>query len=320
MNTTCSICIEDLDGTNNRLTTDCGHCFHTNCFLQNVSHNGFNCPNCRNQLIEEPDLDSDDEDDYDEDDYDDDDEESVDDTSVSVAGPGLEAHMLRGFRWLFQRVEEEDEEEDDEDEEEEEDEEDDPLYYQRGHEEYSESHYPATPIQEVSEKIRLRGFTFNDLVALTVFPHKDNADDMNKYTHAKLVSMRSKIQEILDGTPYEPESFVEFTNDEPMKLSDLDTEVVMAPVEFDLIDESLNTKSKKIRVDLVYEPNVYPASSSDLPSTELCMVCESVEISDIQSSICDDCFVKENLCKLCLETETSVGAICMDCWTTCDEL
>ena len=62
MNTTCSICIEDLDGINNRLTTDCGHCFHTNCFLQNVSHNGFNCPNCRNQLIEEPELDSDDED------------------------------------------------------------------------------------------------------------------------------------------------------------------------------------------------------------------------------------------------------------------
>ena len=72
MNTDCSICLEVLEGVHNRLTTDCGHCFHTNCFLQNVSHNGFACPNCRNQLVEEPNDESDDEDDYDEDDYDED--------------------------------------------------------------------------------------------------------------------------------------------------------------------------------------------------------------------------------------------------------
>jgi hypothetical protein len=45
------------------------------------------------------------------------DNDSVDDSSVSVAGPGLEAHVLRGMRWLFQRVDpqEEDEDEDYED-------------------------------------------------------------------------------------------------------------------------------------------------------------------------------------------------------------
>jgi hypothetical protein len=40
------------------------------------------------------------------------DDDSVDDSSVSVAGPGLEAHVLRGMRWLFQRV---DPQEDDDD-------------------------------------------------------------------------------------------------------------------------------------------------------------------------------------------------------------
>jgi hypothetical protein len=64
-------------------------------------------------LIEEPELDSDDEDEDDYDSEDEDDEESVDDSSVSVAGPGLEAHMLRGFRWLFQRVEDEDDDDSD---------------------------------------------------------------------------------------------------------------------------------------------------------------------------------------------------------------
>jgi len=45
------------------------------------------------------------------------DDDSVDDSSVSVAGPGLEAHVLRGMRWLFQRVDpqEDDDEEDYED-------------------------------------------------------------------------------------------------------------------------------------------------------------------------------------------------------------
>ncbi len=46
----------------------------------------------------------------------DNDDDSVDDSSVSVAGPGLEAHVLRGMRWLFQRVDpQEDDEDDDED-------------------------------------------------------------------------------------------------------------------------------------------------------------------------------------------------------------
>jgi hypothetical protein len=51
--------------------------------------------------------DEDDDDEYD-DDIRDDMSSERDDDSVSVAGPGLEAHLLRGMRWMFQRVEEDD--------------------------------------------------------------------------------------------------------------------------------------------------------------------------------------------------------------------
>lgn len=206
MNTECSICLEVLDGVHNRLTTDCGHCFHTNCFLQNVSHNGFACPNCRNQLVEEPDCESDDEDDYD-DDYDSEDEESDDDTSVSVAGPGLESHLLRGFRWLFQRVEDDDEDDDDDDYDD-----DDILQFQRAHEQFNEGHYANISLQFVGEQMRQREISFDDLVALIAFPHKDNAEDCAKYTHAKIKELQNKIQEILEGT-YPAEESTETTED-----------------------------------------------------------------------------------------------------------
>ena len=228
MNTDCSICLEVLDGVHNRLTTDCGHCFHTNCFLQNVSHNGFACPNCRNQLVEEPDCES--EDDYDEDDYDEDnDEESDDDTSVSVAGPGLESHLLRGFRWLFQRVED-DEDEDDEDDE---DDEYDIMQLQRGHGQFNEDHYEPISLQVVGNRMRQRDITFDDLVALIAFPHKDNAEDCAKYTHEKIKELQAKIQEILEGTfPAEEEEETTQTTEDAAVLTAEDAAVLTAESAF----------------------------------------------------------------------------------------
>lgn len=104
----CPICMEVLSGTKNIVTTECGHCFHTNCLMTSVAHNGFGCPYCRTQMAETPDGDE------------------SDDGSEWTFDEGEEEelygnHSLRGFRWLFQRVngEELEEEEDllDEDEE-----------------------------------------------------------------------------------------------------------------------------------------------------------------------------------------------------------
>ena len=112
----CPICLCDIEGPNNQVTTECGHTFHCSCLMKNVAHNGFDCPYCRTAMAEEVYYSDDDDDDYsrDDDDYDDDDE---DDDSVSVAGPGLEAHLLRGMRWLFQRVSNEVDDYDDDDDE-----------------------------------------------------------------------------------------------------------------------------------------------------------------------------------------------------------
>ena len=102
----CPICMEVLTGTKNIVTTECGHCFHTNCLMTSVAHTGFGCPYCRTQMAAAPE-DSDDEDD------DDDSEWDTVDEDDELYGD----HSLRGVRWLFQRAngEEVDDEEDLED-------------------------------------------------------------------------------------------------------------------------------------------------------------------------------------------------------------
>ena len=56
----CPICMDCIEGNTNKVTTECGHCFHTNCLMTSVAHNGFGCPYCRTVMAEEPE-DSDDE-------------------------------------------------------------------------------------------------------------------------------------------------------------------------------------------------------------------------------------------------------------------
>lgn len=105
----CPICMDELSGTTNIVTTECGHCFHTNCLMKSVAHNGFGCPYCRTQMAAAPEDDEESESDDSDSEwnsYDGDDEELYGD------------HSLRGARWLFQRAngEEVDDEEDEEDE------------------------------------------------------------------------------------------------------------------------------------------------------------------------------------------------------------
>jgi len=48
----CPICM-DCIGEKNCVTTECGHKFHANCMFKNIDKNGFKCPCCRNQMIEQ---------------------------------------------------------------------------------------------------------------------------------------------------------------------------------------------------------------------------------------------------------------------------
>jgi hypothetical protein len=108
----CPICMDRIEEEKNRITTECGHCFHASCLMTNVAHNGFGCPYCRTAMTAEvASVNSDEE--YDDFSFDSQEEE----------GPDYNDHVLRGARWMFQRAE--GEEVDDSDESESESESDD---------------------------------------------------------------------------------------------------------------------------------------------------------------------------------------------------
>lgn len=83
----CSICMDDIEFNKNCVTTECGHCFHASCLLQNVAHNGFNCPYCRNVMADEPEESIEEEEEV----FEEEEDEEEEDT-------------LRGFRFFFNNV------------------------------------------------------------------------------------------------------------------------------------------------------------------------------------------------------------------------
>lgn len=60
----CPICMEIIELNKNYVTTECGHCFHANCLMTSVAHNGFGCPYCRTAMAEVPKEEETDEDEW----------------------------------------------------------------------------------------------------------------------------------------------------------------------------------------------------------------------------------------------------------------
>lgn len=174
----CSICLDDIDISMNVIKTECRHCFHSNCFLQNAAHNGFNCPLCRNELAEVP---QDEEDDYDNE-YDDDEEDEED-------------FALRGSRWLFMRAEGEPIDEDDTDDETLSDGSDDEETYVR----YVNEDTPIVSIAEIADKARQHGVTYEQLVALLIMPDSRSAADVALYNRPFMRDLDQKFYEIVNG-------------------------------------------------------------------------------------------------------------------------
>jgi len=125
--TECPICMEEFQCATNKVITECGHTFHTNCLMKSVAHNGFGCPYCRTKMAEEIYNSEDEDDDYN-DEYEENEEDFDDDDRTYDTYDAAEADFYRinenanrilgGFRWLFNRVNNEEtivyEEEDDE--------------------------------------------------------------------------------------------------------------------------------------------------------------------------------------------------------------
>ena len=135
----CPICMDPIDGEKNKVVTECGHCFHSNCLMTNIVHNGFGCPYCRTVMAEVPE----------------DDDESEDDWTQmsSVVEEVDNSDALQGMRILFQRAEgEEIEEYDDED---------------SDSDDGSEDSFdgPRASLAFVTQKLIQRGVSMEDLVA-----------------------------------------------------------------------------------------------------------------------------------------------------------
>jgi hypothetical protein len=126
----CAICMDDIDAVKNRLTTECGHVFHTSCLMKNAAINGFGCPMCRTVMAEDPN------------DSDDDESTNVDDEDELYTD-----HSLRGMRWMFQSVqgEEVDDDSDSDDGDE-------------------EPHIDVPTFEHVMEHIQLHNITIDRLV------------------------------------------------------------------------------------------------------------------------------------------------------------
>lgn len=82
--TECPICMEIIDLCKNCATTECGHQFHSNCLMKSIAFNGFGCPYCRFEMVEEID-DSEDEEEREEGEDENDADEDGDDDGDSAS-------------------------------------------------------------------------------------------------------------------------------------------------------------------------------------------------------------------------------------------
>lgn len=101
----CPICMDVIDIGKNCVTTECGHCFHSNCLMTSVAHNGFACPYCRTSMAvvpEKKEVEDDDEED---------DEENW--TISSEDDEEMFDYTLRGLRFFFNNLNGDEHDEDD---------------------------------------------------------------------------------------------------------------------------------------------------------------------------------------------------------------
>lgn len=148
----CPICMDCIESTTkNCVTTECGHCFHTNCLMQSIAHNGFGCPYCRTKMAEEPE-----EEDEEDDEEEEEEEELYDDDA------------LTSFRMFNQRLNGEEVEEEPEEEEEWE------SVASNEEEDQNEEMSSVPDAAYVAQKLVERGITMEDLVKNILFQEHSN--------------------------------------------------------------------------------------------------------------------------------------------------
>ncbi len=182
--TDCPICMEIIDFKKNCVTTECGHCFHTNCLMTSVAHNGFGCPYCRTAMAEEiQEEEEDDEEDYYEE-YDEEEEMFTDDS-------------LRAFRFFMNNITGDEHDQEDIDEEE------------SDEEETEEEEEPIPSAEFLAKKMVEDGVTMEQMVKAILLSHAEYED--NEEFERVDSELYGKLRIIISN--YTPEQ-----NNEPPKL------------------------------------------------------------------------------------------------------
>ena len=150
----CPICMETIEGLCNRVVTDCGHVFHCSCLMQNVYHNGFECPYCRTKMAEEHEEEEEEEED-----------ENYD--SEREYHNIIDDDTFRGFRLFMNNLTGEDHEEEDID--------DEDFYIAYGNPPEPEEWQNVWPSADyISQKLTECGITLEDLVKNILFQEHSN--------------------------------------------------------------------------------------------------------------------------------------------------
>jgi hypothetical protein len=204
----CPICMDCIESTTkNCVTTECGHCFHTNCLMQNVVHNGFGCPYCRTIMAEEP---------------------EEEEESVVYDDDNDEENVLRGFRFFFNNLSGEEHDADDIREEEQLCDEDDEDAEEV--EADDSSVIPSTAF--VAEKLREQGVTFEHLVKLMCETEHDEFE-FNEESQDTADKLYGKIRRILAN--YVPHQQVQQLQGRPLRDPTAD---VQEPTAADMVMSS----------------------------------------------------------------------------------
>ena len=139
----CPICMDPIESTTrNCVSTECGHCFHTNCLMTSVAHNGFGCPYCRTKMAQEV---ADEESEYD------------DDESESEVYEQYDDYALRGLRLFNNNLNGEEHDQEDLDDEGEESDDEEVV-------EEAEEAVAPPPVSYVAQKLVEQGVTMETLL------------------------------------------------------------------------------------------------------------------------------------------------------------
>jgi len=169
----CPICLDTINLNINVTNTECGHKYHTKCFLQNIAFKGFECAYCRKDMT--PVIIT----------------EEIKKENVNIREPlipynfhleEMENYVFRGLRWLNQQNNNEDLEPE-------------PVYpdYYPHVEEYNDG--PMAPLNDVINSFTKANISNNQLIEyiLLDYVHDNYVDNLNNNNYKKIYT---KLREL----------------------------------------------------------------------------------------------------------------------------